>query len=121
MKTILNKLIVVLGLSLVLSACHKKEIVNISKALVQTANGITSDTLKGTIKGTLLSGKTYYFKCDIGVDEPDTSLLQNGVHLMCCGDGITVESIPDLFVNSPFVVLQTATKPNYITVKNADD
>ena len=120
MKTILNKLIVVLGLSLVLSACHKSEIVNISKALVQTANGITSDTLKGTIKGTLLSGKTYYFKSDITVNDGDTLLLQNGVHLIALGDGITAETSPEIFVHGTFISLGTQDKPNYITVKNAD-
>ncbi len=121
MKTILNKLIVLLGLSTILSACHQKEIVNVSKALVQTANGITSDTLKGTIKGTLLSGKTYYFKSDITVNDGDTLLLQNGVHLIALGDGITAATSPEIFVHGTFISLGTQDKPNYITVKNADD
>ena len=35
MKNILNKLIPVLGLAVLLSACHEKEIVNISQPLIK--------------------------------------------------------------------------------------
>jgi hypothetical protein len=119
MKKIFNQLIVVLGLGMILSACHQKEIVNVSKALVQTANPITSDTLKGTIKGTLLSGKTYYFKSDITVNDGDTLLLQNGVHLIAIGDGITAATSPEIFVHGTFISLGTQDQPNFITVQNA--
>lgn len=121
MKKIFNQAIALLSLGMMLSACHQKEIVNISAALVQTANPITSDTLKGTIKGTLLSGKTYYFKSDITVNDGDTLLLQNGVHLIAIGDGITAATSPEIFVHGTFISLGTQDKPNYITVKNADD
>src|ERR1700735_178688 len=84
MKTILNRLFIVLGLALTLTACHEKEQVKISLALVQTANGITSDTLKGTIKGTLLSGKTYYFASDITVNDGDTLLRSSTAKLYQC-------------------------------------
>jgi hypothetical protein len=123
MKKILNQLIIVLvlGLSLALNACHQKEIVNVSSALVQTANAITSDTLKGAVKGTLLAGKTYYFKSDITVNDGDTLLLQNGVHLIALGDGITAATAPEIFVHGTFISLGTKDAPNFITVKNAAD
>src|ERR1700761_5854097 len=121
MKRILNQLIVVLGLSLALSACHQKEIVHVSRALVQTANAITSDTLKGTIKGTLLSGKTYYFASDITINDGDTLLLQNGVNLIALGDGTTAAKAPEIFVHGTFISLGTQDKPNFITVQNAAD
>ena len=121
MKKILNQIIGTLALAVVLSACHQKEVVNISRAQVQTANPITSDTLKGTVKGTLLSGKTYYFKSDITVNDGDTLLLQNGVHLIALGDGLTAATSPEIFVHGTFISLGTKDQPNYITVKNADD
>lgn len=121
MKKIFNQLMIVLALGLVLSACHKAEIVSISRALVSTANGITSDTLQGTLKGTLLSGKTYYVKSDITVNDGDTLLLQNGVHLIVLGDGKTAATSPEIFVHGTLISLGTKDKPNYITVKNADD
>lgn len=121
MRKTLYKLTVILGLSLALSSCHQKEVVNISKALVQTANGITSDTLAGTIKGTLLANKTYYLKSDITVNDGDTLMMQEGVHLIVLGDGVTAATSPEIFVHGTFISLGTQDKPNYITVKNADD
>lgn len=111
----------ILGLGLVLSACHQEEMVNVSKALIKTANGITSDTLQGTIKGTCLSGKTYYIKSDITVNDGDTLLLQEGVHLIVLGDGKTTATSPEMFIHGTFISLGTKDKPNFITVKNADD
>ncbi|RKR83592.1 hypothetical protein BDD43_3802 [Mucilaginibacter gracilis] len=121
MKKIFKQLLVVLCGALALSACHQKEITNISPALIQTANAITSDTLKGTIKGTLLSGKTYYFSSDITVNDGDTLLLQSGVHLIALCDGKTPATAPEIFMHGTFISLGTKDQPNYITVKNADD
>jgi hypothetical protein len=121
MKKILNQLIIVLGLGITLSACHQTEIVAVSTGVVFTANAITSDTLSGTIKGTLLSGKTYYIKSDITINDGDTLLLQNGVSLIALGDGVTAKTSPEIFVHGTFISLGTKDKPNYITVKNAAD
>lgn len=102
-----------------IQACHKQEIVNISQPVVQTANAITSDTLKGTVKGTLLSGKTYYFNSDLTVNDGDTLLLQSGVTLLAIGDGLTPETSPEIFMHGTFISLGTREHPNFITVKNA--
>src|SRR5476651_741555 len=99
MKTILNQLLVVFGVALTLNACHEKEIVSISPPLIQTANAITSDTLKGTVKGTLLADKTYYFKTDITVNDGDTLLMQSGVSLIALGDGLTPATAPEIFMH----------------------
>jgi hypothetical protein len=119
MKNILKQLILVSGMALILSACHKSEIVNISVPLVQTANAITSDTLKGTIKGTLLHDKYYYFKTDITVNDGDTLLLQSGVHLIAICDGLTPATAPEIFMHGTFISLGTQDDPNYITTLNA--
>src|SRR5476651_2048719 len=99
MKKIFNQLVLVFAGLLVLSACHQKEIVSISPPLIVTANGITSDTLKGTVKGTLLHGKTYYFKSDITVNDGDTLLMQSGVTLIALGDGLTPATAPEIFMH----------------------
>lgn len=121
MKKIFNLLLVSVCLAFTLSACHQKEIVNISAPLIQTANAITSDTLKGTVKGTLLHGKTYYFKSDITVNDGDTLLLQSGVTLIALGDGLTPATAPEIFMHGTFISLGTKDEPNFITVKNAAD
>lgn len=121
MKKILTQLVAVFSLGLMLSACHKAEIVNISQPLVSTANGITSDTLKGTVKGTMLAGKTYYFKSDITVNDGDTLMMQSGVHLIAIGDGLTPATSPEIFMHGTFISLGTKDAPNYITVQNAAD
>lgn len=121
MKRLINLLPVLVALAITISSCHQKEIVNISAPLVLTANAITSDTLKGTVKGTLLRGKTYFFKSDITVNDGDTLLMQSGVHLIALGDGTTPATAPEIFMHGTFVSLGTQAEPNYITVKNAAD
>lgn len=119
MKAILNQLLIGFALVLTLSACHQKEIVSISPPLILTANGITSDTLKGTVKGTMLAGKTYYFKSDITVNDGDTLSMQPGVSLIAIGDGTTPATAPEIFMHGTFISLGTQDHPNYITVANA--
>lgn len=109
------------GATLMLSACHKSELTDISQPLIQSGNVITSDTLKGTIKGTLLSGKTYYFSSDITVNDGDTLLMQNDVRLIALGDGKTWQTSPEIIMHGTFISLGTQDKPNYITVKNSAD
>lgn len=121
MKHIFNRLLIIAGFGLFVTACHKEEIVKISAPLVESPNAITTDTLKGTIKGTLLSGKTYYFKSDITVNDGDTLMLQSGVHLIAIGDGLTAATSPEIFMHGTFISLGTKDSPNYITVQNAAD
>jgi hypothetical protein len=119
MKKILTSIVLAFVIMLAISACHQKEIVNISAPYIATANGITSDTLKGTVKGTLLAGKTYYFKTDITVNDGDTLLMQPGVSLIAIGDGLTPQTSPEIFMHGTFISLGTQAAPNYITVANA--
>ncbi len=101
---------------LLLVACHKAEIVSISKPVIQAGSEITTDTLKGNVKGTLRSGKTYYFSSDITVNAGDTLLLQSGVTLIAIGDGTSYSKSPQISVNGTFISLGTQDNPNYITV-----
>jgi len=108
-------------LVLALSACHKAELVNISVPLVQAGNVIKSDTLKGSVKGTMLSGKTYYFSTDITINDGDTLLMQSGVKLIALGTGKTAATAPEIFNHGTFISLGTQAQPNYMTVSNAAD
>ena len=67
-----------------------------------------SDTLSGgTVKGTMLSSKTYTIKRDLIVNAGDTLLLQPGVTLKM-GRGKTI------MVKGVFISLGTKALPNYI-------
>lgn len=97
-------------------ACHKAEIVSVSQASISAGQGITSDTLTGTIKGTLLSGKTYYFRTDITVNKGDTLLMQAGSRLIAMGDGKSTVTSPQITCNGTFISLGTPDNHNFITV-----
>lgn len=115
---ILSSIYVLMAVAL-LSACHKAELVNISQPVIQAGNAIKSDTLAGSVKGTMLSGKTYYFKSDITVNDGDTLLMQSGVKLIAIGDGTTWQKSPQISVHGTFISLGTKDQPNYITVSDA--
>jgi hypothetical protein len=118
MKRYFNILMAVAGLML-LAACHKVEDAQISARLVVASHPITSDTLSGSVNGTLISGKTYYFASNITVNGGDTLQLQSGVHLIALGDGLTAQTGPEIIVHGTFISLGTRDNPNYITVNNA--
>jgi hypothetical protein len=99
-----------------LTACHKVEEVTISKPVINAGSEITSDTLSGNVKGTLRSGKTYYFKTDITVNAGDTLLFQSGVTLIAIGDGASYSTSPQITVNGTLISLGTQTEPNLISV-----
>lgn len=103
---------------LALTACHKEEIVDISTARISAGQAITTDTLKGTIKGTLQSGKTYYFSSDIVINAGDTLLMLEGSKLIALGDGKSSETSPQITCNGTFISLGTPNNHNFITVAN---
>ena len=103
-------------MAVIVSSCHKSEMVTISKPVISAGQGITSDTLGGSIKGTLLAGKTYYFKTDIIINAGDTLLMQDGVNLIALGDGSTYAKSPQITVNGTFISLGSEFSQNYISV-----
>jgi hypothetical protein len=102
--------------ALVLGACHKEESVKVSSAVINAGQTITSDTLTGSVKGTLGTGKTYYFSADITINEGDTLLMQAGSKLVALGDGKSTATSPQITCNGTFISLGTADENNYITV-----
>ncbi|HXO75722.1 MAG TPA: hypothetical protein VN824_10815, partial [Puia sp.] len=106
-------------LLLALASCHKAENVNVSAALVVASHPITTDTLSGSVSGTLVAGKTYYFRTDITINAGDTLLMQAGSRLISMGDGKTTATSPQITCNGTFISLGTADNNNYITVPDA--
>ncbi len=103
-------------LLLILTSCHKEETVDVSTAKITSGQAITSDTLTGSIKGTLISGKTYYFITDLTVNAGDTLLMQAGSKLISLGDGSSTEASPQISVNGTFISLGTEDNQNFITL-----
>ncbi|MFN8357557.1 MAG: right-handed parallel beta-helix repeat-containing protein [Spirosomataceae bacterium] len=113
----LNYLLLLALVSLMgLWSCSEDEDVYISEGEKIIGKGITSDTLSGAVKGTLVAGNTYYFKSDIIVNAGDTLLMQSGAKLIAIGDGTTTAKSPQITVNGTFMSLGTKDKQNYITV-----
>lgn len=120
MKKLQNRITALCLLAVfVLTACHKQEQVVISTPVISTGQQITSDTLSGTVKGTLLAGKTYYFSSDLVVNKDDTLFLQEGVKLIAIGDGTSSQKSPEIRINGTFISLGSETSPNWITVMPA--
>ncbi|MBS1586052.1 MAG: hypothetical protein JSS82_10970 [Bacteroidetes bacterium] len=72
-------LLFLVAASMVVAYSCKKTKNTISTAVTPESNPINQDTLCGYIRGTMLSGKTYYIKCDIQVKNTDTLYIENNV------------------------------------------
>jgi hypothetical protein len=72
---------VLFGMAALMLLCYscKKTSNDVTKTVTPPSNPINKDTLCGYIKGTMLSGKTYYVNCDISVKNTDTLYVQEGV------------------------------------------
>jgi hypothetical protein len=94
------------------SSCKKwsNEKLNLAQAEVQIAQPISDAApLCGSIKGTMLTGKTYTIGCDVTVNAGDTLLIQPGVH-------INVKNKSGIFVKGSFISLGTKAQQIFITV-----
>jgi hypothetical protein len=82
---------------------------SISEPQLQVGQSISSDTLRGSVKGTMTSGKTYYFDSQVTINEGDTLLMQNNVKL------ISLNPEAQIIVKGAFISLGTKSNPNWIT------
>lgn len=96
------------------TSCSKKSSDVSSLSVQQTQAGafITSDTLQGSIKGTLQTGKTYYLIAPVTINATDTVVMQSGVTID------VVNPAAYILVKGMFVSLGTKAAPNWITVKS---
>ncbi len=93
------------------ASCKKedKKTAEISSPQFQAGQTITNDTLKGSVKGTMQSGKTYYFYDQVTINAGDTLVMQSGVKLL------SLSPNAQLIVKGSFVSLGTKDNPNWIT------
>ena len=98
-------------MAIAIFSCKKKktETPTISTPPVQTAHYITSDTLTGSVKGTLQPGKTYYFYDRVTINKGDTLTMLAGVKLLA------IAPAAQLYVQGSFISLGSKTAPNWIT------
>jgi hypothetical protein len=96
-----------------LASCSK-ESTTVSKPQFKAGAEITTETLSGSVKGTMTTGKTYYFGGPITVNAGDTLVMQSGVKLL------STDPSAMLIINGVFISLGSKDKPNWITGKDAD-
>lgn len=94
---------------LALASCSKKDNVIISVPLLQVGQPVSNTApLKGSIKGTMLTGKTYTISGDVTINATDTLLIQKGAT-------INVTNSANFIVKGTFVSLGTKGAPVTIT------
>lgn len=105
-----------LSVIVLLFACKKqKDDKNLWKAVVAPASPISDATcLSGSIKGTMLEGKTYTVCGDIFVNEGDTLIIEPGVKLNF-GLNATTNAPCGIGVKGSFFSLGTKENPIWIT------
>jgi hypothetical protein len=92
----------------IFTACTTADVTTVSVPQVVIGQTVSDAApLSGSIKGTMLSGKTYTINGDITINATDTLLLQSGVTLKV-GRGKTI------LVKGTFISLGTKALPNYI-------
>jgi len=111
MKNKLNLGIIALAV-IALSSCSNKDEVSIPQ--FKAGAIITGQTLSGSVKGTMESGKTYYFDSKVTINANDTLVMQSGVKLLATNPAA------ELIVKGVFISLGTKQNPNWITGQAAD-
>ncbi|QES89630.1 hypothetical protein [Rhizosphaericola mali] len=96
-------------------ACQKSTLDYVSQPNIGAGQEVTEDTLTGSVKGTLKSGKIYYFATDIRINKGDTLLMQPGSVLIALGDGSQNNS-PQITNSGTLISYGTQENPNFITV-----
>ena len=109
-------LLSMLSFVILFSACTKKlDNKDLWKAVIAPASPISDATcLSGSIKGTMLAGKTYTVCGDIFVNDGDTLTIQEGVTLNF-GLNATTNAPCGLGVKGSFFCLGTSNRPVWIT------
>ncbi|HEY4286548.1 MAG TPA: hypothetical protein VGN00_05570 [Puia sp.] len=105
--------LIIAGMVLMTGACTKKDYKDLSKAIIVPASPVSDSLpLRGTIKGTMLTGKTYTIAGDVYINAGDTLTLQEGVTVQFTGPF-------GLGVKGSLISLGTQAHPNYFTFRGA--
>lgn len=113
MKNPIN-IIVIASLTLLFAvSCQKEEEVKLRLLnQIPVVNPIESDSLSGTIKGTMKANHTYYIVGDITVNSGDTLLIEEGVKVFVLGNYV-------IYINGTFISKGTETNQIWLTVTEA--
>lgn len=109
----LTVVLLMLFLSITQFSCKKSS--NVDTTL-PVSNPITKDTLKGFLKGTMLSNKTYYVNGDIWVKNTDTLSIQPGVTVIVFGNPDAAPPV-SYAIHISGTLLCVGTKSSQITFK----
>jgi hypothetical protein len=115
----LNRLVLpgaILSMAVVFFSCSKSS-TDLAPAYFKAGAAISDTTTGGTLKGTMLAGKTYRIKRDIIVNPTDTLVIQPGVKLYFGATPVGGNAI-SVIVHGTLLSLGTQTKPIYFTVEN---
>lgn len=115
MKQLINSILSLLTISFLFGSCRKDEDnKDLWQAVVAQASPISDAVcLSGTVKGTMLAGKTYNVCGDIFVNTGDTLVIQEGVTVNFTGSSPTVPV--GLGVKGTLLCLGSREKPILIT------
>lgn len=92
-----------------ISSCSKSDTATVSQPQIQVGQPVSSTApLSGSIKGTMLTGKTYTISGDVTINAGDTLLIQKGVT-------VNVTNSATIVVHGTFVSLGTKDAPITIT------
>ena len=111
MKKIFIPILLLLAIS-IFSGCKKlsEDDANIYQYVLPAGSTVSDAApLCGSIKGVMLSGKTYTIGCDVYINRGDTLIIQPGVT-------INVTNSSGIIVRGSLISLGTQAKPNVFTV-----
>jgi hypothetical protein len=106
----------VVAVTVMFASCTK-ESTTVSKPQFKAGSLISGDSLtsgaSNPVKGTMQTGKTYYFSGPVYVNKGDTLVMQSGVKLLAKNPNAM------LIINGVFISLGTKDQPNWITGEDA--
>jgi len=108
---------IILSTAVFFSSCSKSDSANVTAAYFKAGQAISDTTTGGSLKGTMLTGKTYRIKRDIVVNANDTLVIQPGVKLYFGATPVGKNAI-SMIVRGSLLSLGTPTLPIYFTVEN---
>jgi hypothetical protein len=100
-----------------LVACTQSEDTQVSAAYFQAGQPISDTTSGGSLKGTMLAGKTYRITRDIVVNPKDTLVIQPGAKLYFGETPVGGNAI-SVIVRGSLLSLGSKENPIYFTVEN---
>ncbi len=74
--------IIIFCTALVFTACQKEEITTFTKIQIPSSSPIKAGEISGFLKGTLLTGQTYFITADVTVKKGDTLASQPGANII---------------------------------------